>query len=192
MRQLGWPRHERPDRIAAARASRGRDGGRAHVAALEELRSTISAARQSFRCCCADRRARSPRSALRSVPRPTGARSLDTLVKRREESSRRAGSTILAPTHRCTLPGDPLPHRAPAPDHPDPPRHRGRLPRTRLLDRRGPRGREGRLQLRRAQHRRRTRRARARHLLLRRRAVLRIHTSPVQVRSMIARRRRST
>ena len=42
--------------------------------------------------------------------------------------------------------------RTPAPDHPDPARGRGHLPRARLPGRRRPRGRDHALQLRRAQH----------------------------------------
>ena len=50
-----------------------------------------------------------------------------------------------------TLPVGGYAARPPAPDHADPPRGRGRLPRARLPRRRRPRGRDDALQLRRAQ-----------------------------------------
>ena len=50
-----------------------------------------------------------------------------------------------------TLPGERRAARAPAPDHADPPRGGGHLPRARLPGRRRPRGRDDALQLRRAQ-----------------------------------------
>ena len=50
-----------------------------------------------------------------------------------------------------TLPGERVAARPPAPDHPDPARGRGHLPRARLRGRRRARGRDDALQLRRAQ-----------------------------------------
>ena len=63
----------------------------------------------------------------------------------RPRARRRAASTS-----RCRA-GRRVPRGSPPPDHADPARGRGRLPRPRLRDRRRPRGRDRRVQLRRAQ-----------------------------------------
>ena len=116
---------------------------------------------------------------------------LEALIERagrRARGARARRSACRADRVDVTLPGDPLPaDRAPAPADADAARDRGRLHRARLQRRRGPRGRDRLLQLRRAQPRRSTHPARERtdtFYVDRRRACLRTHTSPMQIRAM--------
>ena len=184
------------DRIAELRAA-GRGGGRrgrrhrrarggADRLPRPQGRAAAAAARR--------RRAAAASSAPRSARRPTRrARRSTALIEAREAAARRrASSTRASPATASTS-------RCPA-RRALPPGHLHLITQTRrdiedvflglgFSVAEGPEVELDRLQLRRAQLRpRRTRRARAqRHLLPRRRArVLRTHTSPVQVRAMMA------
>ena len=75
---------------------------------------------------------------------------LEQAVAERDGGARaRRARPQAAPSERVdvTLPGEGVAARPPAPDHADPPRGRGRLPRPRLRGRRRPRGRDRLLQL---------------------------------------------
>ena len=78
---------------------------------------------------------------------------LEAAIDAREAELARAELDARLTTERVdvTLPGRWLQPRPAAPDHADPARGRGRLPRARLPGRRRPRGRDDALQLRRAQ-----------------------------------------
>ena len=151
--------------------------------------SSTSDARPSCRTCCGRRRAPG-RRARRRPARPRTRRA-------RRSKPRSSSAPSSSPAHELeqrlerdrvdiTLPARPGSRdRAPAPDHPDPARDRGRVHRPRLQRRRGTRGRDRLLQLRRAQPRADAslaaddrhvlRRADARHLRPERAAAARPH-----------------
>ena len=188
------------DRIRADRArGPGRDRRRGrHRRARGGPDPLPRAARPSCPTCCAASPSSRPRSAppsARPPTRPARRSRPRSRAARRRCAASELDVRLAEDRVDVTLPGRPAAaDRAAASDHPDPARDRGRVHRAGLQRRRGPRGRDRLLQLRRAQHARHAplaaddrhvlRQAGRRPVRPARRVLLRVHTSPVQVRAM--------